>query len=148
MKLCDHCGILKPLNEFSPDRRTKNRKKDCCDLCIREKSKARSKRHYHTNRNEIIKKNGEYQKANRSISNAACRKHYASLKNECFSILGYKCSSCGCDQIECLQFDHKRDNGAQERRILKPAQIFRRIIENHDEYQVLCANCNLSLIHI
>jgi len=141
-KKCAGCYQLKPLNEFSPDRRTKNRMKDCCDKCIREKSKMRSKKHYHNNRREIIKKNGEYQKTNRSISNAACRKHYISLKNECFSVLGDRCSICGCNQTECLQFDHKRDNGTQERRILKPAQVFRRIIENPDEYQVLCANCN------
>jgi len=57
--------------------------------------------------------------------------------------LGLKCSHCGFADPRALQLDHKKGNGAEERRKIKDTErYYKHIYENIEEYQVLCANCN------
>ena len=68
----------------------------------------------------------------------------ADLRKAVVSLYGAVCAHCGFTDIRALQLDHKFGNGAYERKKLKLAgsSLYRRVLQNPDEYQLLCANCN------
>lgn len=61
-----------------------------------------------------------------------------------------KCSKCGFDNIDCLEIDHIKNNGAEHRKKLFGSQrgtgtgFYLWLIKNNfpKGYQVLCKNCN------
>lgn len=80
-------------------------------------------------------------------------KYFARLKEKAFKVLGGKCSNpnClvpgGCIDVRCLQIDHIRGDGVEDRaKGNKGLTLFLKIIKNpikvKEEYQILCANCN------
>lgn len=61
--------------------------------------------------------------------------------------LGHRCVRCGFEDDRALQIDHRRSNGAEDRRHGRKNHyhlILAHIQESpdQDEYQILCANCN------
>ena len=57
------------------------------------------------------------------------------------------CCKCGESDIDVLCIDHKRNNGAAERRSIGNIGIYKKIIRGPPskmkrEYQILCRNCN------
>lgn len=93
------------------------------------------------NRNLLRQKQRKYAKENREEQNRRAREYRAHLKEKCIELLGKQCS-CGIDDQEVLQIDHKHDNGSEERQDLSPRQLLCRILKFPEEYQILCANCN------
>lgn len=83
------------------------------------------------------------------------RKQYFELKEIIFNLLGNRCSNpnCstpgGCMDKRCLQIDHIKGGGRQDRlkntgyKISKLKEIIDLIKSNkNNQYQLLCANCN------
>jgi hypothetical protein len=71
------------------------------------------------------------------------KKNYRkSLREKVFNILGHKCSKCGFSDIRALQIDHKNGGGKKDRQLLNNLAIYRKVIKNSMDYQILCANCN------
>lgn len=61
---------------------------------------------------------------------------------------GTVCSVCGFDDIDCLQIDHIKNDGAEHRRqngITAGSNTYNWLRRNNypTGFQVLCANCNL-----
>lgn len=78
------------------------------------------------------------------------RNYRKRIKERIFDKLGRECSNPECPipkekmNICALQIDHKKDNGAKERKKFgrnTPA-YYRQILEHIEEYQTLCAYCN------
>lgn len=71
------------------------------------------------------------------------KKNYRkNLREKVFILLGHKCSKCGFNDIRALQIDHKNGGGKEDRRLLNQLAIYRKVIKNSKDYQILCANCN------
>ena len=86
---------------------------------------------------------------------APCRQFFRDLTRELKRIVieayGGKCICCGETMFEFLSIDHKRNDGAKERKRLgnrvKPGlQMLRYIIKMKfpKRYQLLCFNCNMA----
>lgn len=76
--------------------------------------------------------------------NAYQRNRLITRRNEAIAFLGGQCSNtaCGCSDTRVLQIDHKRSNGASERKNLTRGAFYKRVKEHPKDYQLLCANCN------
>lgn len=70
------------------------------------------------------------------------RSHRRRLRNRVIILLGGICAGCGCDNHAFLQVDHRKNNGASERKILTGQMVYRRVLSTPSDYQLLCANCN------
>ena len=56
-----------------------------------------------------------------------------------------KCANCGIKNLDVLELDHIKNDGAKERKIRKSGtQFYRWLVKNNfpSGYQVLCRNCN------
>ena len=72
----------------------------------------------------------------------------AALRQKVLAAFGSRCEKCGFDDWRALQIDHVRSNGYVERKKLKTLGLYRRVLgmterERKQEYQLLCANCNV-----
>lgn len=105
------------------------------------------KRYYRENREkkkkwfkEFYQKNKTYYKKYSKIRNA---KIYKKLRGEVFKDLGAKCNHCGFNDIRALQIDHINDDGYKDRKKgIVGYELLSKILNNIDNYQILCANCN------
>lgn len=59
-------------------------------------------------------------------------------------LLGGQCVRCGFADHRALQIDHKNGDGRKERTELRQNRIalYKKVREDPDSYQCLCANCN------
>lgn len=68
------------------------------------------------------------------------------LRERLFEVYGSVCACCGESEKRFLTFDHKLNNGAEDRRGsgFKSIRIWRKALSNpdHEQYQILCFNCN------
>jgi hypothetical protein len=76
-----------------------------------------------------------------------CRREFNRLQNENRRLkliheLGGCCCKCGFSDWRALQIDHIHGNGFKEREHRNSPKYYRKVLENPDEYQLLCANCN------
>ena len=72
MKACTRCGIVKPLTEFSKDKRLKSGLQSSCKSCEAE----RRKQHYQANKETIKEKSRQYHHANKEAINERSRQYY------------------------------------------------------------------------
>lgn len=65
-------------------------------------------------------------------------------KDRIFELLGEECVECGFDDRRALQIDHLNGGGRQHRMSMNgsPTRLYRYVLDNPDEFQILCANCN------
>lgn len=67
-------------------------------------------------------------------------------RRELLALLGGRCNECGFDNPLALQVDHVNGGGNIQRRgglWASPANLLRIVRSDPDEYQLLCANCNI-----
>lgn len=115
--------------------------------------------YYRQNREKVLAKQREYrqktsgkQKERHSlyyqeVANKKYRDLYWKLRQEVIKRLGKKCLKCGMDDFRCLQIDHIKNNGYEERQNVYWRTYYNSILKMSDEelkssYQLLCANCN------
>lgn len=70
------------------------------------------------------------------------------IREAVLTILGGECVECGFDDKRALHVDHINGGGNQERKELKSVtkyykKIISSVTEEKEEYQLLCANCNM-----
>ena len=96
----------------------------------------------------FLKARAEQQQARRKrIGRPAVREQERSdndrLLEKVLDQYGRKCGRCGFDSdIRILQLDHINGGGNQERRKIGTRGIRRKALENPEQYQLLCPNCN------
>jgi hypothetical protein len=80
-------------------------------------------------------------------------KYQAERREKVLRILGGRCNSptCrwqnadgsfGCDDPRALQVDHPNGGGSKQRRELSWMQLYKEIMNNPQDYDLLCATCN------
>jgi len=89
------------------------------------------------------KKGRDYYKTSRE----KVLKRHQILRFKVLQKLGNKCVRCGFDDWRALQVDHVKNNGHEERKKLRPRELYEKILELpkdelEENYQLLCANCN------
>ena len=116
-------------------------------------------KYYLEHRQQIIEKAKDYYHTHKNdsvwiqIKRAYFREYQKRLKLETFS--GYAiggiicCAHCGIQDVDVLQIDHVNGGGNKQRRALgnngSGIPFYRWLKKNGfpDDYQVLCANCNV-----
>ena len=165
--MCIYCGKLPPINGLKICTKCSEKSKirrnhsdgmcgcgrlllvdglKTCILCKKDKKE----------RNIIKKKNGLcYMCNNPAIKGRFCEKHYEynringtirNIKKKLIVILHYngKCEICGETNFDLLCVDHINNDGAQHRKQLSNASIYRHLIKNNFpiNFRLLCCNCN------
>ena len=91
-------------------------------------------------------KNPEYHKQYRKTHKEQRKKwrknHIIKLRLDILNFLGNKCVKCGFSDWRALQIDHINGGGRNEIKRLGYMKYYKKIKENPQEYQILCANCN------
>lgn len=141
-KKCAGCHQFKPLDQFWFSNKAKGYRRSKCVDCLKLDGRIRNKQYYLGNKQEIIRKNSTYSRNNPELKRQISRDHYHRIKLHCFSLFGNICVDCGCSEIDVLQLDHINGGGQLERTKLSNLQILKRAINNPNDYQLLCANCN------
>ena len=80
------------------------------------------------------------------------RLHYLRARKQrkraqAFEILGHQCVRCGFDDPHALQVDHITPIGQSHEDRLHGEKFWQKIIDTPNDYQRLCANCNLIKAH-
>ena len=114
----------------------------------REHDRRQARRWAERNRGLKRQRDREYGDRHRAQLRKAHRKWYAAVRRtvfEHYSGGAIRCAACGFENIDALVLDHVNNNGAAERRYVKAASVFVRLIKLNfpSGYQVLCANCNM-----
>lgn len=142
-KHCNGCDQDLPRSEFWPLRKgDKTYLRSKCKTCLSKQQNDRpiarkwkrehAKRKYHNN---IA--------AGRKKSREDAKRLTRKRKAQVFDLLGHECVECGEDDKTCLQFDHVDGGGSKERReVGSYYALLKRILDDPDRFQVLCANCN------
>ena len=137
------CGEKLPIIDFPKNKNTKDGFGVWCKVCSNKSSRewyyerggqVRTKEHYVENR-ELYLTRGK--KRAQEIRLSALRK----ISNPA------KCNRCGLDDLRCLDIDHLKNDGSQERRAKSSHKLCTEILkmdekEIGEKYQVLCKNCN------
>lgn len=130
-KTCRKCHRSKPICEF-------HRRSSLFDGVTSACGECRNRdRLYHRHRTYVTPEQ------RRERQRAYARRRRAAL------ILQYggKCQCCGETCHNFLCFDHVRNNGAAERRVLKGYGVYQKLLKAGrilEDYQLLCHNCNAS----
>lgn len=73
--------------------------------------------------------------------------YYRKLRSDVLSNYGGKCACCGESEFDFLQIDHVNGGGNAHRKTVSTRQIYQFLRKNgypKDDYQLLCANCNMA----
>jgi len=108
-----------------------------------------------------LKLNQEWRKDHKERSNAMALKHYyknpkkhhiavhkarVKLRLDMIKDYGGKCIDCGITDVDVLDIDHIKNNGAEHRRKKLYGYNLYRYLKKRgfpkDDYQLLCRNCN------
>jgi hypothetical protein len=157
-KTCGRCMETKPLDQFYQYRHTHRglgiakfmaKCKACC-RSVGAKYRERKGREFFREKNRV------YQTNNRDKIRRLSRAFAEKLKAETFAAYGYKCNCCGENEIRFLSIDHISENGAEHRRQETGSKGHRNSgtgakmygwLKRHgfpkDNFQLLCANCNV-----
>jgi 5-methylcytosine-specific restriction endonuclease McrA len=117
---------------------------DLCRSCY-------SVANYQEHRDARLKKQNDYYQTNpeardrtRNRSLLQNRELYQKYREAVFDLKGRKCVRCGYDANErALQFDHINGGGAKQQREMRGwRKRLQWMLDNPDEIQILCSNCN------
>jgi hypothetical protein len=123
VKRCCTCKQIKPLTEFNLLRKAKDGRQHSCREC-----------------------NKAYHYANWDRHMAQIKARTKRLREEARAFVveylrAHPCVDCGETDIVVLEFDHLRDKRANVSYLIQTAEI-RRIKEEIDKCEVVCANCH------
>ena len=149
-KRCNKCGISKPLEFFSNNKRDRDGKHNWCKDCASKKNREWYLRNPDYNRSPYAKQQrAEWYQKNKKEVHIKRRKQYAQRKiNALAHYAGGTyphCIICGIDDIDVLCLDHINGGGTKERAMTNRKDIHRLLWSKSypEGYQTLCANCNL-----
>lgn len=128
IRKCSKCHVEKSVSEYY-------KKMKRCKECIRAQSK------------KWFNSKGEgYRKIRNDQSTAIHKREYLILREEFFSIHGYRCSCCGDAHKEFLTIEHLNRGGkihrAKYRNYLCMLKDMKKRGWQKNEYILLCMNCN------
>jgi hypothetical protein len=128
MKTCTKCRATKPYSDFSRSKPTRDGYHAWCKLCLSVISKVCYEKDFKHRR-------------------AYAKGHREKLKEQVLELYGRKCKHCGFADERALVVDHVNGDGYLD---LQPggsrrggAASYKRVLENPERFQLLCANCNL-----
>ena len=89
-----------------------------------------------------------YHRANGTTRCRACANDwqnvaYKLIRAQIFTQYGSGCALCGFSDPRALVLDHLHGGGTKERRQLGVRAMYKRALAFPNEYQLLCANCNM-----
>lgn len=67
---------------------------------------------------------------------------HAKLKQKIFKMFKNKCNMCGEKDPLVLQVDHVNGGGSKQRKKMNALYRYKHVLQNVEQYQLLCANCN------
>lgn len=134
---CNKCKKQKEDTEFYLYR---GKQRNPCKECAKKIERIR----YNSKKDEINKRNREYQKSNRPLMNKIHREARRNKRIEVLKHYGSKCACCGENEIKFLAVDHINGDGSKHRIEIRNVNIYYWLIRNNypDGFQLLCHNCN------
>lgn len=156
-KVCNKCGEVKPLDQFSPAKRMADGRHGTCRACRAERARRHLKenpaarerqREYQRNHPESQRAaERRYQEANREKITMRLAGKRQAARDVVFDHYGRACACCG--STENLSIDHVNGDGDAHRtrlRIYTGSDTYRWLIKNGfpEGFQTLCLPCNAS----
>jgi hypothetical protein len=108
----------------------------------------RSRKFWHDNHDEVLKKQKEYHAKHRKQRNDAGKRNHHKIRQMVFDHYGQKCAWPGCDVTDpdMLQIDHVNGDGCRHRKEIGDGggNISRYLVKNNfpEGFRILCANHN------
>jgi hypothetical protein len=154
-KQCPRCGETKPLSAFDYRDKPRGTLTSHCTACRRQhhaeyapEYNARRRGFYATDptvREITRERNRVWKEQNRERENTRSRDRHQEYRRIVIERYGGACACCGETAIEFLVVDHVNGDGAQDRRAIGVAGIYRKLAKAETVlagYRVLCHNCN------
>jgi len=142
-KRCSKCRRSLPPSNFHIDRQKGNSLCSRCNFC----RKFDRMLNYQKNKEKVLRQTDEWAKKHREYLRMFGRRKRIKLMIEIFSLIGQSCARCGITDKRILQIDHIKGNGYAMRKIVKGTSQYEfmlgHIKKGSEDYQILCANCNL-----
>lgn len=137
MKTCKTCGLVLPVADFSPHKRSKDGLRGECKKC----NSAANRAWRESNRDRVKTRRDEWRASNLDRDRGYSREYNRKKREEAITALGGKCSGCGNDDPRVLQIDHIDGGGGADRKNGRMA-ILNKAIAGDPSLQLLCANCH------
>lgn len=140
-KLCSKCDQTKELSAFYVDKTHADGRHSVCAECQKADRRAR----YAADPELFRQRNIENYHAKGWRERGLEKRRR--LKDEAIAAYGGQCRCCGETAREFLTIDHKNDDGAAHRKIVRASDILRWLKDRgwpQDDFQLLCWNCNCS----
>lgn len=122
--MCYGCKQTLPLEDFHRNKSQSDGHNNVCKVCVIAYQK--NLRREHPERVAGYK-----------------RTEAARLRRQVLETFGSKCCKCGFADHRALQLDHINGGGLKEKRERGSSGIYRRALKYPEDYQLLCANCNI-----
>jgi len=113
----------------------------------------RNIQYYEKNKDKLYEKRKgyyiEYYQSLREYKITQQLARYHNIRKNVVKFLGEKCVKCGNSDFRVLQVDHVNGGGGKERKANKnySHQLENIVKKNKENYQLLCANCNIIKIY-
>ncbi len=145
---CYICKEIKPLSEFYFSKSRKKKRQTMCKKCRTQYAN----KWYWAHRDEQLKRMHEFRQKNKERLLAYDRAHNAKIKLMVLQkVSGQEkpaCVNCGCDDVRCLEVNHKNGGGRKEQQSYWKTggySYYRAILcgdRQTDDLNVLCKVCN------
>ena len=141
-KRCSHCGVVKPLSEFTKNRTTNDGLSYWCKDCVKEVYPSYKKK-WRANNPEYFKKYQSENKEQYYLTNERYRKS----KREMIDGLKTKCAKCGESRVYLIQFHHI--NPDEKEKALSDGSIGKdKALKESKKCICLCANCHIEFHYL
>lgn len=122
------------------DTRNRNRKVYHHDYYLKNKTRINSYVRRNAHKYKLQKQ--RYRETHRMRNRVWMRNHYRAERLAVIAYLGGRCVNCGCDDVRCLEINHVKGGGAQERKNKDYHRLSKEILEGkRKDVNLLCRLC-------
>jgi len=96
--------------------------------------------------NKFLSRNKKRKYCSYKCKDSIVKKNYnKQAREKIINLYGGKCQCCNENKYRFLTIDHINGGGCQHRKVANQAAIYRDVLNNMQNYRILCMNCNWAI---